>query len=219
MTGDLFRSLEPATLVEPLVAGAVILRGFALKTEDDLIAAFESVATAAPFRHLVTPGGHTMSVAMTNCGEAGWVSDRRGYRYDRHDPLSGKRWPAMPAAFLDLAVRAASEGGYEAFAPNVCLINLYAPGSRLTLHQDKDELDYEQPIVSVSLGLPAKFIFGGLNRTDKALRTILYHGDVVVWGGPSRLAYHGVDTLKDGLHPVLGRRRINLTFRSALLTA
>jgi DNA oxidative demethylase len=219
VTGDLFRSLEPASPVEPLATGAVILRGFALDREDDLIEGFETVSAAAPFRHLVTPGGHTMSVAMTNCGEAGWVSDRRGYRYDRRDPSSGKQWPMMPEAFLTLAKDAAWRAGYGSFAPNVCLINLYAPGSRLTLHQDKDELDYGQPIVSVSLGLPAKFLFGGLERTDKQLRTILNHGDVVVWGGPSRLAYHGVDTLKDGIHPILGRRRINLTFRTALLTA
>jgi alkylated DNA repair protein (DNA oxidative demethylase) len=215
MIGDLFASTERPR-VEPLAEGAMVLRGFALDRETDLIGAFEGIAAASPFRHLVTPGGHTMSVAMTNCGAAGWVSDRRGYRYDTHDPLTGKPWPPMPAVFLDVAVRAASEAGFGGFAPNVCLINLYEPGSRLTLHQDKDELDYGQPIVSVSLGLPAKFLFGGLERTDKPLRTMLEHGDVVVWGGPSRLAYHGVDTLKDGHHPLLGRRRINLTFRSAV---
>ena len=160
MTGDLFSQLDPVSPVEPLATGAVILRGFALDREPELIESFEAVSAAAPFRHLVTPGGHTMSVAMTNCGDAGWVSDRRGYRYDAHDPSSGKRWPAMPAAFIELAARAASAGGFDSFAPNVCLINLYQPGSRLTLHQDKDELDYGQPIVSVSLGLPAKFLFG-----------------------------------------------------------
>ena len=215
MTGDLFASTgSPRT--EPLADGAMVLRSFALDREADLIGAFEGVAAVSPFRHLVTPGGYTMSVAMTNCGAVGWVSDRRGYRYDTHDPLTGKPWPSMPAVFLDVAVRAASEAGFGGFAPNVCLINLYEPGSRLTLHQDKDELDYGQPIVSVSLGLPAKFLFGGLKRTDKPLRIIIEHGDVVVWGGPSRLAYHGVDTLKDGHHPLLGRRRINLTFRSAV---
>ena len=219
MTADLFSSREPQPRIEPLAAGAVILRGFALDAEEKLNTEFEAVVNEAPFRHLITPGGHTMSVAMTNCGEAGWVSDRRGYRYDPRDPLSGKAWPEMPKSFLTLAKDAAWRAGYGTYMPNVCLINLYQPGSRLTLHQDKDELDYSQPIVSVSLGLPAKFIFGGLERTDKALRTILHHGDVVVWGGPSRLAYHGVDTLKDGIHPVLGRRRINLTFRSAVLTA
>jgi alkylated DNA repair protein (DNA oxidative demethylase) len=215
MTGDLFASTV-SLRNEPLAEGAMVLRSFSLDRESALINAFEVVAAASPFRHLVTPGGHTMSVAMTNCGAAGWVSDRRGYRYDTHDPLTGKPWPPMPAVFLDVAVRAASEADFDGFAPNVCLINLYEPGSRLTLHQDKDELDYGQPIVSVSLGLPAKFLFGGLKRTDKPLRTMLEHGDVVVWGGPSRLAYHGVDTLKDGNHPLLGRRRINLTFRSAV---
>jgi alkylated DNA repair protein (DNA oxidative demethylase) len=215
MTGDLFAATgRPG--IEPLAEGAMVLRGFALDREGALIDAFEEVAAVSPFRHLVTPGGYTMSVAMTNCGAAGWVSDRRGYRYDTHDPETGKPWPPMPAAFLELAVRAASKAGYERFAPNVCLINRYEPGSRLTLHQDKDELDYGQPIVSVSLGLPAKFLFGGLKRTDKPLRTMLEHGDVVVWGGPSRLAFHGVDTLKDGHHPLLGRQRINLTFRSAI---
>jgi alkylated DNA repair protein (DNA oxidative demethylase) len=215
MTGDLFAATGRPD-IEPLAEGAMVLRGFALDREAALIDAFEGVAAVSPFRHLVTPGGYTMSVAMTNCGAAGWVSDRRGYRYDTHDPQTGNPWPPMPAAFLDLAVRAASEAGYESFAPNVCLINRYEPGSRLTLHQDKDELDYGQPIVSVSLGLPAKFLFGGLKRTDKPLRTMLEHGDVVVWGGPSRLAFHGVDTLKDGHHPLLGRQRINLTFRSAI---
>lgn len=216
MTADLFSSREPLPRVEPLATGAVILRGFALDVEEALNTEFEAVVNEAPFRHLVTPGGHTMSVAMTNCGAAGWVSDRRGYRYEARDPLTGRAWPPMPDVFLDVAVRAASKAGFNTFAPNACLINRYEPGARMTLHQDKDELDFAQPIVSVSLGLPAKFLFGGLKRTDKPKRTMLEHGDVVVWGGPSRLAYHGVDTLKDGHHPLLGRRRINLTFRSAV---
>jgi alkylated DNA repair protein (DNA oxidative demethylase) len=157
-----------------------------------------------------------MSVAMTNCGAAGWISDRTGYSYGAQDPLSGRDWPPMPAVFAELATEAAARAGFAAFAPDACLINQYEPGSRLSLHQDKDELDYAAPIVSVSLGLPAVFLFGGDLRTDRTRRVPLGHGDVVVWGGPARLRYHGVLALKDGEHPLLGRRRINLTFRKAL---
>ena len=194
----------------------MILRGFALRYEAALVAALEDIVAAAPFRHMVTPGGQRMSVAMTNCGDAGWVTDRRGYRYDPIDPASGRPWPAMPAVFHELAVHAATAAGYEGFAPDACLINCYEPGARLTLHQDKNERDLAAPIVSVSLGLPAKFLFGGLARSDRPLRVRMEHGDIAVWGGPSRLAYHGIDALKDGHHPLLGRRRINLTFRRAL---
>ena len=157
-----------------------------------------------------------MSVAMTNCGSVGWVSDRKGYRYDRLDPLTARPWPTIPASFLNLARRAAAETGFGDFEPDACLINRYAPGARMTLHQDRDELDFRAPIVSVSLGLSAKFLFGGLKRSDRPRRIMLNHGDVVVFGGPSRLVYHGVDMLKDGEHPATGRCRINLTFRKAL---
>jgi len=199
-----------------LAPGAFLLRGFALDCAAEAIAACEAVISEAPFRHMVTPGGQSMSVAMTNCGAAGWVTDRRGYRYQRTDPLTGKPWPAIPPALFDLAQRAAAEAGYRGFEPDACLINRYAPGSRLTLHQDKNEKDFQAPIVSVSLGLPAKFLFGGLERSSAVRRMLLYHGDVPVWGGPSRLAFHGIDTLKDGEHPATGRCRINLTFRKAL---
>ena len=175
----------------------------------------ERVALLAPLRHMLTPGGRRMSVAMTNCGSAGWVSDRAGYRYDACDPESGKPWPAMPAVFADLAARAADRAGFAGFAPDVCLINQYAPGARLSLHQDKDEKDFDAPIVSVSLGLPAVFLFGGSRRSDTPRRLRLVHGDVVVWGGPSRLRYHGILPLEDGDHPLTGRFRINLTFRKA----
>jgi DNA oxidative demethylase len=164
---------------------------------------------------LVTPGGRTMSVGMTNCGELGWVSDLAGYRYSATDPLSGRPWPPMPECFMDVAVRAAAEAGFENFQPDACLVNSYAPGARLSLHQDKDESDLNAPIVSVSLGLPAIFLFGTERRGDRPQRLRLLHGDVAVWGGPSRLAYHGVAPLADGEHPRLGRRRINLTFRCA----
>jgi alkylated DNA repair protein (DNA oxidative demethylase) len=201
---------------EPLCAGAVLLRGFCQRVEDELLTALQDVIEAAPFRRMVAPGGHRMSVAMTNCGCAGWVTDRTGYRYDANDPETGKPWPPMPAAFRDLAVRAAAEAGFAGFVPDACLVNLYEPRAKLSLHQDRNERARDAPIVSVSLGLPATFLFGGLKRTDPQRRVALQHGDVVVWGGPSRLAYHGVLPLKDGEHPVLGRRRVNLTLRKAL---
>ncbi len=199
-----------------LAEGAMLLGGFALPVEGALLAALGAVATQAPFRHMVTPGGFTMSVAMTNCGAAGWVTDRRGYRYDANDPESDRPWPAMPAAFAELARRAAAAAGFDGFAPDACLLNRYRPGARLTLHQDKNERDFGAPIVSVSLGLPAVFLWGGLSRSDRARRVRLAHGDVVVWGGPARLAYHGVDTLRGGDHALTGAVRYNLTFRRAL---
>jgi alkylated DNA repair protein (DNA oxidative demethylase) len=205
----------PYAAPEAIAPGAVLLRGFALDVDDALLQAAKAVTAAAPLRHLVTPGGYTMSVAMSNCGALGWVSDRSGYRYDAKDPLSGRPWPAMPNCFADLALRAAAEAGFENFRPDACLINRYEPGARLSLHQDKDEGNMEAPIVSVSLGLPAVFLFGGLNRNDRPARYRLVHGDVAVWGGASRLAYHGVAPLAEGEHARLGRQRINLTFRCA----
>lgn len=215
-TGLLFEDLEAKPgETEPLAEGAVLLRGFALTEEQPLVNAIDTVVALAPWRNMTTPGGHRMSVAMTNCGDFGWVSDRRGYRYERVDPDSSRSWPAMPACFLDLADRAAAAAGYRDFIPDACLINRYEPGTRLTLHQDRDERDFKAPIVSVSLGLPATFLFGGDERTDRPKRVKLFHGDVVVWGGVSRLAFHGIAPLKEGEHPVLGARRINLTLRKA----
>ena len=196
--------------------GARVLKGFVLAESRALLAEIARIEAAAPFRHLVTPGGHTMSVAMTNAGPAGWVSDRRGYRYEANDPQTGLAWPPMPPLFLDIAARAADALGFEDFVPDACLINRYAPGARLTLHQDRDENDLRQPIVSVSLGLPATFLWGHETRGGKLRRVPLVHGDVVVWGGPSRMVFHGVDVLKDGQHPLTGTLRYNLTFRSAL---
>jgi len=198
-----------------MAEGAVLLRGFARPIEAGLLAALRDIEADAPFRRMFTPGGHQMSVAMTNCGEAGWVTDRRGYHYDGIDPESGKAWPAMPVVFRDLAENAAREAGFAGFAPDACLINRYEPGAKMSLHQDRDEKDFAAPIVSVSLGLPAIFLFGGAKRSDKPQRYRLEHGDVVVWGGPSRLFFHGVAPLVDGEHGVLGRQRINLTFRRA----
>ena len=216
LTADLFESVADILPSREVMAdGAVLLRGFAKPFESGLIAALRDIAGQAPFRHMVTPGGHEMSVAMTNCGTLGWVTDRGGYRYDGNDPETGKPWPAMPAAFCRLAGQAAAQAGFFEFAPDACLINRYQPGARMSLHQDRDEDDFGAPIVSVSLGLPAVFLFGGLKRSDKPRRFRLQHGDVVVWGGPARLAFHGVAPLADGEHALIGRQRINLTFRKA----
>ena len=216
VTGLLFEVAgEAPRSTEPIAPGAFLLRGFALTDEKALLEAIDRVAGRAPFRHMVTPGGYRMSVAMTNCGEFGWITDRRGYRYDSIDPESGRPWPVLPPVFRGLAERAADAAGYPKFAPDACLINEYVPGSRLTLHQDRNEKDFEAPIVSVSLGLPATFLFGGDERTERTQKIRVVHGDVAVWGGPSRLAFHGVSPLKDGEHEILGRRRINLTLRRA----
>lgn len=200
-----------APTIERLEPGAVLLRGFARDEAAALIADIERVATMAPFRHMVTPGGFAMSVAMTNCGQFGWITDRKGYRYGTVDPDSGKAWPPMPSAFRDLAARAAAAAGFAGFAPDSCLINRYVAGARMSLHQDKDEADFAAPIVSVSLGLPAIFLWGGARRGDKPRRIRLDSGDVVVWGGPARLNFHGVDPVAAGDDPC----RYNLTFRKA----
>jgi DNA oxidative demethylase len=213
MQNDLFDSAEVLPAREVIAEGAMLLRGFARPIQHDLIAAIEAITAQAPFRHLTTPGGYKMSVAMTNCGGFGWVSDRTGYRYDPNDPDSGKPWPEMPPVFGELAGQAAAQAGFADFRPEACLVNRYEPGARLSLHQDRDENNYDAPIVSVSLGLPATFLWGGLKRADKTVRHRLEHGDVVVWGGPSRLVFHGVAPLADGEHGLLGRRRVNLTFR------
>lgn len=208
---DLFEP-EAQQLLAP---GAVLLRGFALADAPQLLSVLHQLLADAPLRHLVTPGGQRMSVAMSNCGPLGWVSDARGYRYTAQDPQTGKPWPAMPLEFRQLAKDAAAEAGYPGFEPDACLMNCYQPGARLTLHQDRDEHDKGHPIVSVSLGLPAVFQFGGSKRNDRPARVPLQHGDVVVWGGPSRLNYHGVMPLADGEHPLTGALRFNLTFRRA----
>jgi alkylated DNA repair protein (DNA oxidative demethylase) len=198
-----------------LADGALLLGGLAIGRQSELLTALDEVVAAAPFRHMTTPGGHQMSVAMTNCGSVGWVTDRTGYRYDGNDPENAQPWPAMPRPFVELAAQAAAEADFGGFSPDACLINRYQPGARMSLHQDRDERDFGAPIVSVSLGLPAIFLFGGLQRSDKPQRFRLEHGDVVVWGGPARLAFHGVAPLADGEHGVMGRQRINLTFRKA----
>ncbi|MGO4213085.1 DNA oxidative demethylase AlkB [Terriglobus sp. 2YAB30_2] len=216
MTQRLFQTQAPSPLPKDLLGpGTAVLAGFALAVEHDLLSALKRVTEQSPFRNMVTPSGFRMSVAMSNCGELGWVTDRTGYRYDHIDPQTNEPWPEMPAAFKELATGAAKQAGFLGFAPDACLINRYEPGSKLSLHQDKDERDYTQPIVSVSLGLPATFLFGGLKRTDPIQRIQVIHGDVLVWGGPARLRYHGIAPLRDGMHSQLGAVRYNLTFRKA----
>jgi DNA oxidative demethylase len=214
--GDLLSGCPWRENSEELAEGAVLLRGFARFVAEALVRAVDEIAAAAPFRHMVTPGGSRMSVAMTNCGRVGWVTEPTGYRYDPLDPTTGGPWPAMPALFRCLAARAAAAAGYSSFEPDACLINRYEPGARLSLHRDEDERDLTAPIVSVSLGVPAIFLFGGNRRGDRPRRIRLESGDVVVWGGPSRLVYHGVAPLADADNPLTGNHRINLTFRKAL---
>jgi DNA oxidative demethylase len=214
--GDLFASAAPRKSYERLADGAVVLRGFAQPEAAALFAAVNKIAAAAPFRHMVTPGGFRMSVAMTNSGDTGWVTDRSGYRYSPQDPASGRPWPPIPPIFRSLAGGAAAAGGFCGFAPDACLINRYEPGAKLSLHRDEDERDLAAPVVSVSLGLPATFLWGGVSRGGPQRRIRLESGDVVVWGGPARLVYHGIAILAEGEHPLTGRSRINLTFRKAL---
>ena len=204
------------TTTETLAAGAIVLRQFATADESAVLDALQKITMQAPFRRMITPGGFRMSVAMTNTGEVGWVTDRKGYRYAPTDPETGLAWPPMPESFSRLAATAAAQAGYANFHPDACLVNRYQPGAKMSLHQDKDEKDFAQPIVSVSLGIPATFLFGGLTRTEKPIRIRLIHGDVVVWGGPTRLNYHGIAPLKEEHHPLLGAMRVNLTFRKAI---
>lgn len=198
-----------------LARHTLLLPGFALPELEALLDALRPVLRAAPFRHMHTPGGLRMAVALTNCGALGWVSDENGYRYTSIDPVSAKPWPALPPLLVDLATRAAAQAGFDGFVADACLVNHYLPGTRLSLHQDRDEQDYGQPIVSISLGLPAVFLFGGLQRSDRPRHIPLSHGDVLVWGGEDRLHFHGVLPIKPGVHPRMGERRINLTLRKA----
>ena len=216
MTDDLFAAVGGLPRhKEALADGAFLLHGYACDTANDLLETVHRIAAQSPFRQMETPGGYRMSVAMTNCGPLGWTSDSRGYRYAAIDPLSEHPWPSMPDSFYAFARQMAAEAGFPAFSPDVCLINRYAPGAKLSLHQDKDEMNLLAPIVSLSFGLPAVFVLGGLKRNDPGLRRCLTHGDVVVWGGPSRLRYHAVLALEEGTHPATGNCRINLSFRQA----
>jgi alkylated DNA repair protein (DNA oxidative demethylase) len=198
-----------------LAPGAALLHAFAAPQARALLSSLHELTARSPFRRMATPGGYRMSVAMTNCGAQGWITDESGYRYGALDPATATCWPPMPPVFRELATAAAAAAGFGGFTPDACLISRYQPGARLSLHQDKDELDLESPIVSVSLGLPAIFLFGGQRRSERPQRVPLVHGDVVVWGGPARLRYHGVMALKDGQHPLLGASRVNLSLRRA----
>ncbi len=213
---DLFAGTSQSKEMVNLADGAALFRGYASEIAPIIVETILQIAVTSPFRHMITPGGYTMSVAMTNCGQVGWTTDLKGYRYAATDPETKSPWPKMPAPFEDLARTLAERAGFPGFEPDSCLINRYHPGAKLSLHQDKNERFFDSPIVSVSLGLPARFLYGGMQRNDRPQRIRLENGDVVVWGGPSRLAYHGVDTLADGHHPLTGRCRYNLTFRRAV---
>ena len=215
-TLDLFADAPPQrSETEQIGQQSFVFRGFALPCLGELLPALETILIRAPFRIMQTPGGHSMSVALSSCGTFGWVTDRHGYRYTSNDPQTGEPWPAMPALFLELAESAARAAGFEGFMPDACLINRYVPGAKMALHQDKDEQGYQWPVVSVSLGIPAMFLFGGHARGDAAQRVPLFHGDVVVWGGEDRLRFHGIMPVKHAEHPQLGEQRINFTFRKA----
>lgn len=217
MSLDLFaeQDLQQPARIEKISEQAYVLRGHALPWVDALLAALDTILIQSPFRQMHTPGGYSMSARLSSCGDWGWTSDRNGYRYSPIDPLSAHPWPAMPAAFLALADMAAKAAGFDDFVPDACLINAYAVGAKMSLHQDKNEQCYNAPIVSVSLGLPAVFQFGGFERSDPAQRISLFHGDIVVWGGVDRLRYHGVLPIQSGHHPLLGAQRINITLRKA----
>jgi alkylated DNA repair protein (DNA oxidative demethylase) len=215
LTGNLLAALPIVAAEQILEPGACILRAFAHAQQSQLLREIDAIASQAAFRHWLTPGGRHMSVAMTNCGTVGWVSDRSGYRYTEHDPTTRHRWPAMPELFLTLARSAALRAGYPDFTPDACLVNRYETDTRLSLHVDQDERDAAAPIVSVSLGAAATFLWGGLQRKGRARRWLLESGDVVVWGGPARFVYHGIAPLAVADHALTGSRRFNLTFRKA----
>ncbi|ARB30174.1 DNA oxidative demethylase AlkB [Pseudomonas tolaasii] len=216
-TADLFAdaALQQPEGREQIGEESYVLRAFALPWIDRLLPELRRILAQSPFRQMVTPGGFTMSAALSSCGALGWTTDSTGYRYSALDPRSQRPWPAMPDTLRQLAILAAAEAGFPAFSPDACLINRYVPGAKMSLHQDKNERCYSAPVVSVSLGLPAIFLFGGHERSDKTRKISLFHGDIVVWGGVDRLRFHGVLPIKDGVHSVMGPQRINLTFRTA----
>lgn len=214
-SGQLFDNGTDDFSAERISDGAILLHGLAAGRDAEIVEEIRRITTVSPFRHLITPGGHRMSVSMTSCGDLGWMSDRKGYRYTATDPRTQRSWPPMPALFLTLARDAAEWAGFPGYEPDACLINRYRPDAKLSLHQDKDERDLTHPVVSISLGVPATFLWGGFRRSDKPARLTLSHGDVMVWGGPDRMRYHGILPLGEGEHPLLGAQRINLTFRKA----
>lgn len=218
LTFDLFSDepQRPEPAVDQIGACSWVLHSFAMPWIDRLLPELDAVLARAPFRHMVTPGGFTMSAALSSCGSFGWTTDRQGYRYSSTDPQTNQPWPPIPEALLQLAAAAAAATGFADFIPDACLINRYVPGAKMSLHQDKDEQDLQWPVVSLSLGIAAVFLFGGFERKDKSQRIALQHGDVVVWGGVDRLRFHGVLPVKPAVHPLLGEQRINITFRKAM---
>ena len=206
---NLFSQLELEPTHEELYPGAVLMRGLALPQDREFFAAMESIIAAAPLHHAVTPGGLPMGVMVTDCGDSRAFANR----WDAANTPGKQPWPRMPRVLYDFAIRCANRSGFPLFRPDACHINRYHAGIKLGLHQDRHEIDLNQPIVSISLGLECIFLLGGLQRTDKARHILLEHGDVIVWGGPSRMRFHGVQPLKPGSHPLTGPYRYNLTFR------
>jgi alkylated DNA repair protein (DNA oxidative demethylase) len=206
---NLFTELETEPTYEEIAPGAALMRGLALADDRELFEAVERVIFSAPLRQMMTAGGQRMSIMGTDCGAVRWIADK----YVGHDPLRPRRWPPMPPILNAFAIRCATRAGFPDFRPDACHVNRYQAGNRLGLHQDRNECDLTQPIVSVSFGLECVFLFGGLERGDPARHILLEHGDVIVWGGPSRMRFHGVQPLKPGSHPLTGPYRINLTFR------
>ena len=216
MNLDLFDlSNNGESWIETITDDAVVLRQYLVNRSDELAEAIKTIEAKAPFRHMKTAGGFTMSAAITGCGDYGWISDRQGYRYSKVDPVTAQPWPEMPEVLKTIGKECARKAGYSDYNPDACLINRYSPGAKMSLHQDKDERDFTAPIVSISLGVPATFLFGGQQRADKTIKVPVMHGDVVVWGGTSRLFFHGVSTIKSAYHPFWGESRINITFRVA----
>ncbi|THJ30850.1 DNA oxidative demethylase AlkB [Lampropedia aestuarii] len=194
---------------------AVVLRQKASPLAAELVARIEDVLQHSPLYQMATPGGKPLSVRTTSCGTHGWSSDPTGYSYVRHHPLTDQAWPEIPAAWSALATEAAQEAGFAQFAPDTCLINQYGLDSKMALHQDRSEQDLRQPVVSISLGMSALFLWGGMQRSDKPAHVLLHHGDMVVWGGVDRLRFHGIKHLTGAPHPQLGAMRYNLTLRRA----
>ncbi len=216
MTQDLFQTANNGeSWQENIRDDVVVLRQYANKQAAEILKEVELITAVAPFRKMKTPSGLSMSAELTSCGKYGWISDQQGYRYSKSDPLNNNAWPKLPELFFKFGREAAKKAGFSDFKPDVCMINRYAPASKMSLHQDRNERDFSEkaPIVSLSLGVPANFYFGGLERSDPTIKIPLIHGDVVVWGGKSRLCFHGVGVIKDDYHPMLGNFRINLTFR------
>jgi len=206
---NLFSQLVAEPTHEEIFPGAVLMRSLALPQDNEFFTAAEAIIAARPLHHTTTPSGLPMGVMVTDCGDSRAFANR----WDTANPERMRLWPPMPPLLRDFAIRCAVRSGFPQFRPDACHINRYQAGTKLGLHQDRHECDWTQPIVSLSFGLECIFLLGGLQRTDKPRRILLEHGDVIVWGGPSRMRFHGVQPLKPGHHPLTGPYRYNLTFR------